>query len=44
MAVETVEDEIPKEVQEVLAEFPYVQEALQGLPPRRARDHAIEIK
>lgn len=44
MAVETVEEKLPKEVQELMEQFPSVHEPVSGLPPRRIRDHAIEIK
>lgn len=44
MAVETMGEELPKEIQGLLEQFPTIHEPIQGLPPRRVRDHAIEIK
>lgn len=44
MIVKTAGEEIPMEEQQLLEQFLTVQEHAQGLPPRRARDHAIKIK
>lgn len=44
MAVNTLEEEIPQEVQSLLDQFLEVQVAVKGLPPRRTQDHAVEIK
>lgn len=44
MAVETVEETILREVQELIEQYPTMQEPVSGLPPRHVRDHAIEIK